>query len=105
MKFYLSKLNSSLVTTRLLFQRRLITNGTEVASNALASGSESANASNKKLKYNKIGFIGTGNMAQAIIQGLINQKKFTPEQIYASDNDWEYIEFLQKNSPLFMVRF
>ena len=54
--------------------------------------------------YHKIGFIGTGNMAQAIIQGLINQKKFTPEQIYASDNDLEYFDFLKKNSPLFLVK-
>jgi hypothetical protein len=54
-------------------------------------------------KIAKIGFIGTGNMAQAIIQGLIKQKIFKPEQIYASDNDWEYIEFLQKNNQFFQV--
>lgn len=33
----------------------------------------------------KIGFIGCGNMAQAIISGLINNKMFEPDEIIASD--------------------
>ncbi len=52
-----------------------------------------------------IGFVGSGNMAQAIMQGLINQKKFKPEQIYASDSDWEYVEFIKENSRFFKVFF
>ncbi len=34
----------------------------------------------------KIGFIGCGNMAKAIIAGLIKTKTFMPEEIIASDN-------------------
>ena len=33
----------------------------------------------------KIGFIGCGNMARAIISGLIASKTFAPEEIIASD--------------------
>jgi len=33
----------------------------------------------------KIGFVGCGNMAQAIISGLIDNKMFAPEEIIASD--------------------
>ena len=33
----------------------------------------------------KIGFIGCGNMAQAIISGLVNNKMFVPDEIIASD--------------------
>lgn len=55
--------------------------------------------------YSKIGFIGTGNMAQAIVSGLISRKKFLPEQIYVTDSDKEYVEHLKKNVPLFMVSY
>ena len=34
----------------------------------------------------KIGFIGCGNMAKAIIAGLIKTNTFLPEEIIASDN-------------------
>ena len=37
----------------------------------------------------KIGFIGCGNMAQAIISGLISNKMFMPEEIIASDKNVE----------------
>ena len=53
--------------------------------------------------FNKIGFIGTGNMAQAIISGLISKHKFLPQQIYVTDKDKEYVEHLKRNIPLFMV--
>ncbi len=52
--------------------------------------------------YNKIGFLGTGNMAQAIIQGLVNQKKYKPDQIYGVDNNQEYVEFIKQNGPTYM---
>ncbi len=52
--------------------------------------------------FNKIGFLGTGNMAQAIIQGLVNQKKFKEEKIYCIDNNQEYVEFIKQNGPAFM---
>jgi len=32
-----------------------------------------------------IGFIGAGNMAEAILQGIVNAKIYTPESIYISD--------------------
>jgi pyrroline-5-carboxylate reductase len=34
-----------------------------------------------------IGFIGAGNMAEALIKGLINSGLYSPDQISASDND------------------
>jgi pyrroline-5-carboxylate reductase len=52
-------------------------------------------------KYNKIGFIGTGNMARAIIAGLISKDKYKPEEIYVTDSDLEYVEYLKNEVPLF----
>lgn len=52
-------------------------------------------------KYNKIGFIGTGNMARAIIAGLISKEKYKPEEIYVTDSDLEYVEYLKNEVPLF----
>ena len=43
----------------------------------------------------KIGFIGCGNMARAIISGLIASKTFAPEEIIASDKS-EAKESVQK---------
>lgn len=37
----------------------------------------------------KVGFIGFGNMAQAIADGLLAQSAVKPEQIYACAKDWE----------------
>lgn len=54
-------------------------------------------------KYEKIGFFGAGNMAKAIIQGLITKKKFSPEQIYATDKNIEYLEYLKNKDPFFQV--
>ena len=39
------------------------------------------------LKTENIGFIGAGNMAEAIIKGLINSGLYSPDQLAASDND------------------
>lgn len=58
----------------------------------------------KNQKYNKIGFIGTGNMACAIIAGLINKQKYQADEIYVTDNDREYVEYLKHYKPLFKVR-
>lgn len=58
----------------------------------------------KNEKYNKIGFIGTGNMACAIIAGLINKQKYQADEIYVTDNDREYVEYLKQYKPLFKVR-
>jgi pyrroline-5-carboxylate reductase len=39
-----------------------------------------------------IGFIGAGNMANAIIKGLIKSRLYSPEQLAVSDNDIHKIE-------------
>lgn len=41
------------------------------------------------LKKLKIGFIGYGNMAQAMAMGLLKTKALKPEQIFACARDWE----------------
>ena len=38
-------------------------------------------------KSENIGFIGAGNMAEAIIKGLIKSRLYSPDQLAASDND------------------
>lgn len=54
-------------------------------------------------KYKNIGFIGAGNMAKAIMQGLIHKEKFLPEQIYVLDRDEKYMEHLKANDAFFQV--
>jgi len=44
----------------------------------------------------KIGFIGAGNMAEALIKGLINSRLCRPEQLAASDNDTAKLETKSK---------
>lgn len=41
-----------------------------------------------------IGFIGAGNMAEALIKGVINAKLYTPENIFISDIRTERLKFL-----------
>jgi len=41
-----------------------------------------------------IGFVGSGNMAEALIKGVINAKVYSPENIFISDIRAERIEFL-----------
>jgi pyrroline-5-carboxylate reductase len=53
-----------------------------------------------KLK-GKIGFIGAGNMATALVKGIINSALYLPEQIGASDNDSEK---LKEISDRFKIR-
>jgi pyrroline-5-carboxylate reductase len=44
----------------------------------------------------RIGFIGTGNMAEALIAGLLTAKFTAPEQIMAFDVDGRRLRFIQK---------
>ncbi|MCX8084054.1 MAG: pyrroline-5-carboxylate reductase [Calditerrivibrio sp.] len=46
------------------------------------------------LKNKKIGFIGSGNMATALIKGLLKSEMIPAENIYASDVDMEKLESL-----------
>ncbi len=43
-----------------------------------------------------IGFIGAGNMAEALIKGVINGKLYTPENVFISDIKKERLELLSK---------
>ena len=43
---------------------------------------------------NTIGFIGAGNMAQALLNGLINAKLYQPKNIYVSDIRKDRLKFL-----------
>ncbi len=54
------------------------------------------NERNRKMKY-KVGFIGCGNMAKAIIGGLINNAGITPKEIIAADASKEAIEKASDN--------
>ena len=47
-------------------------------------------------KKKVIGFIGTGNMGEALIAGLLKAKFTTPEQIMAFDADGARLRFIQK---------
>lgn len=47
-------------------------------------------------KRKMVGFIGTGNMGEALIAGLLKAKFTTPEQIIAFDADGERLRFIQK---------
>jgi hypothetical protein len=51
----------------------------------------------------KLGFVGAGKIAQAIIQGLIKKDKLQPEQIYVSDANAEYVRFLKEKHPILKV--
>lgn len=42
-------------------------------------------AQDKKMIYQKIGFIGTGHMGQSVIQALIESGKVSPQKIFASN--------------------
>jgi len=47
-------------------------------------------------KRKVIGFIGTGNMGEALIAGLLKAKFTTPGQVMAFDADGERLRFIQK---------
>ncbi|MCD4830610.1 MAG: pyrroline-5-carboxylate reductase [Anaerohalosphaeraceae bacterium] len=50
----------------------------------------------------KIGFIGAGNMTEAIIKSVINAKVFAPSDIFISDINSERLNLLSKNYGLSM---
>ncbi|MGB9628315.1 MAG: pyrroline-5-carboxylate reductase [Thermodesulfobacteriota bacterium] len=47
-------------------------------------------------KGRKIGFVGAGNMGEALISGLIKAKFVSPEQMLVFDSDGERLYFIQK---------
>ena len=71
-----------------------------------AQGGKQGLASNVSANADmRMGFLGTGKIAQAIILGLIKKEKLKPEQIYVSDVNKEYLSYLRDKSPLFQVFF
>ena len=44
---------------------------------------------------NKIGFIGAGNMAEALINGLISSKLFKSEQILITDIVKKRVDYIK----------
>ncbi|HEY4105421.1 MAG TPA: pyrroline-5-carboxylate reductase [Polyangiaceae bacterium] len=48
------------------------------------------------MKDRKIGMLGTGNMASAMIRGMLASKSFTPDQIRGSDVRAEHLAELEK---------
>ncbi len=47
-------------------------------------------------KGRKIGFVGAGNMGEALISGLLKAKFVSPEQMWVFDSDGERLQFIQK---------
>lgn len=45
----------------------------------------------------KIGFIGGGKMCQAILNGILKSKKYSPKEIIVTDTDSSIRQDLQKN--------
>lgn len=59
------------------------------------------------LRDKKIGFIGSGNMATALIKGLLKSEKIPAENLYASDVDMDKLEQLSNKiikDPVFLKR-
>lgn len=50
----------------------------------------------------RIGFIGIGKIAQSIIQAIVKKKLISPENIYASEINKEYLAYL-KDTDVFQV--
>ena len=50
--------------------------------------------SNKEKKVSTIGFVGAGNMAEALVKGIIAAKLYAPENVLVSDIRTERLEFL-----------
>ena len=71
----------------------------------LISTSHIQSSFEKNEKPNKIGFVGAGNMARAIMKGFISKKNYKAEEIYVTDHDREFVEYLKNYNPLFKVNF
>ncbi len=52
---------------------------------------------NVDLSNIKLGIIGGGQMAEAIVKGLLSKKALLPEQIFVSDITSDRLEYLKKN--------
>ncbi|HSN99744.1 MAG TPA: NAD(P)-binding domain-containing protein, partial [Candidatus Nanopelagicales bacterium] len=50
-----------------------------------AQSDQSAQSDEARLRGRKIGFLGGGNMAEALIRGLLHSSTVEPHQIRASD--------------------
>ena len=50
----------------------------------------------KEKEVDTIGFVGAGNMAEALIKGILTAKLYSPENIFVSDIRPERLEFLVK---------
>jgi len=48
------------------------------------------------LKNKKIGFIGSGNMATALIKGILKSELVAPDAVFASDVDIDKLENLER---------
>ena len=84
---------------RRLLQIRIV--NTYVNHRGICLSSSSSNIPQKEIK---LGFLGTGRIAQALIIGLLNKEKLRPEQIYVNDENKEYLTRLREKTPLFQVR-
>lgn len=51
----------------------------------------------------KLGFIGVGKIAQAVILGLINKNIVKSEQIYVNDCNTRHLRYLQSQDRKFKV--
>jgi pyrroline-5-carboxylate reductase len=55
---------------------------------------------NMTLKTERLGFIGAGNMAGALIRGLIQNGLYTPDSVAASDSDTARLESLAEETGM-----
>ena len=91
-KYLLQKIHTNLKSIKMIINRWI-----------LKFGQESINRLYSSKAPASLGFIGTGKIAQALILGLISKHKLRPEQIFASDSNLEYLDYLKNKSPLFQV--
>ena len=91
--------------SRIVIQTRFVQNNNNInyAKLILQLHHRNISISCSRFSSNKIGFVGTGKIAQAIIAGLIKKDIFKPEQIYVSDANTEYLKYLKEKSILFKV--
>lgn len=84
-----------------MFTQKLILNlNNQLCSVVVRSSSSGSPLHNGNVR---MGFLGTGKIAQAVILGLIKKEKLKPEQIYVSDSNQKYLNYLRNKNPLFKV--